>query len=185
MMLKMNQKTLLVILAIITLSISFPYNLKAGDDSPKPVEGEIGAGFSIAPKAKAGMRISAEVRWNLPESRFDIGLQAENGSIFFNERMEDVRFNLIASAFADYNFRTSGKSTPFIGVGAGYFMADSSTYVRDNPLNDSIHGLAVTPRIGIELLHHLRLTAHYRITMNHGMSHLGISLGWAFGGGPR
>lgn len=173
------------ILITMILTSCFFNDLKAGNDRPKAIEVEISAGFALAPEAKAGMHVMAEARWNLPGCRFDIGLQAANGGIFFKERQEDVRFNLITSIFADYNFKTSGKLTPFAGLGAGYFMAESAILLQDSPSSATIHGPAITPRIGIELLHHLRITAHYRLTLKQDMSHWGISLGWSFGGGPR
>lgn len=183
---KRMKKHIHTIYTVMLLAASGFTDLNAsGNQNCKALEAEIGAGFSMAHEAKPGLHVLAEIRWNLPAVQFDLGLQAANGGIFFKERHEDVKFNLVASVFADYNFKTSGKLTPFAGLGAGYFIADSARLLQNATSSAIIHGTAITPRIGIELLHHLRITAHYRVTLRKDMSHLGISLGWSFGGGPR
>lgn len=159
----------------------------AADEYPvKSFELEValGATFPIdkyVGNNQLGPALSLEGRYNFNQVPFDLGLEIYMGSTA--RRFEDSNLsNRIASVslFSDYNFMRGSKIFPFIGVGIGYASCD----VVQGSYGDDAKKVLVTPRLGVELFRHLRLTCYSRLCMK-GYNNFGVSVGYAFGGGHR
>ena len=69
---------------------------------------------------------------------------------------------------------------PFVGVGIGDVKCD---VIQGSEGREGM-SLMVVPRVGVELWNHLRLTADLRLARK-GYNTVGISIGYAFGGGRK
>ena len=121
--------------------------------------------------------ISIEARYNF-KSQWDIGLR-ECIDYCFTLGGGDcpISYDIVA----DYNFRQGENISFFIGAGLGYTISD-----HYNPFNygyDRYSTFHFMPRVGMELLNRVRLTAYYN-TYNHDdeAGGLGLSAGFVFGG---
>ena len=117
-----------------------------------------------------------EIRWNM-DKPFDIGLELYAGFAARYGQGEDLSHNLKAiSVFTDYNFQRGQTVSPFVGIGLGCAEGNNNGYV------DS--AILFTPRVGLELWRHLRLTFDARIARK-GYNTIGLSVGYVFGGGLK
>ena len=87
---------------------------------------------------------------------------------------------LSLSAFSDYNFRRGKKFSPFIGIGIGI----ASCKVVQGYYGDDAVKAIFTPRLGVEILNHFRITAYSRLGYR-GYNNIGVSVGYAFGAGKK
>lgn len=163
------------------------------------MEYELGLGINQAGKynggaAKTGMQIFFETRMNFTGTPYDVGAQAMFG--YFDRKADDkgvstnIRHRITLSVTGDYNLRRWRRVAPFVGVGVGYANVET-TFTRpkgspdrwlDTSLSDQ--SVVISPRIGVELFSHLRITAEYRI-MKKEYSFFGINIGGVFGGGQK
>lgn len=165
------------------------------------IEGEIGGGISFGAdkldfdKSLLGATFYAEARYNMQRLPLDVGMQV-GGTIFHREsiaagRLKFKSWNVMA--VTDYNFRRYKKISLFAGVGLGYASLENSAPIAFDDTQPNWGGFSTgskrgsfcfMPRIGIELLHHLRVTFDYKL-QEKANRHFGLSLGVVLGGGNR
>lgn len=161
------------------------------------VEGElnVGLGTSVGNfqdgKHRIGPDLGLELRYNIPQSKFDVGLLANlTTSVFdFDSRPGfDGQWDLTQSnrsvnlmLVGDYNFNQGSRVNPYVGLGLGASFYD---VVEDKVYPQSGTGFIFRPRVGIELFHHLRIGAFLSVIRT-GYTNFGISIGGVIGGRPR
>ena len=84
----------------------------------------------------------------------------------------------------DYNFNLGKKVSPFGGMGLGLNMYNIIVGSYDNDRTDGTTGIGVMPRAGIELGRHLRFTLNAHLGKRI-YNTVGLSVGYAFGGGAK
>lgn len=146
-----------------------------------------------------------EQRINIAHGPFDeaINLNRVVMKKVVNNVMYDSRLWGL-TVFGDYNFCRGRKITPFAGLGFGMATANVNCsmptgkalelgVVSQEDIADSFPDLVDTgalhnntavmvPRIGVEFINRIRLTAEYRV-MKKQYSYFGMNLGVVFGGG--
>lgn len=153
-------------------------------NSVKPFEVEISVGgtYGIGKyvgENQFGPAFAIEGRYNFPQTPMDLGLEIYGGST--TRKYEDSNLSnriLSLTTYSDYNFMRGKKFSPFIGVGVGIA---SCKVVQGYYGNDAVKAV-FTPRIGIEIFNHFRVTAYSKLGYR-GYNNWGISVGYAFGGG--
>lgn len=169
------------------LGSSFPlsYDLYYANDMPGDV-------MSV----KGGLYYQFGVRVNIPGKAYSAGIQyamAEHHKEVGDLCEHSTQMNL--QAFFDYNFRQGRTVNPFVGVGAGYADVQYplvSRYHRKNsegvhylPFIDKRYGaLCLTPRAGVELLGHLRITVAATYVDQYA-SYAVVAVSGVFGGGRK
>lgn len=165
-------------------------------------EGEIGVGLVngvnsfVLDDCSVGPRIYGELRYNFHTLPIDVGLQA-SGSFFHREadsqaeRLKSKSFNVMA--VADYNFFRGRTISLFAGVGVGLGVLEMSYPISIKESNAHWAGYSTgegknkpcfSPRIGVELFNHLRLSVHY-VVEERANNHIGFSIGGVIGGGRK
>lgn len=161
--------------------------MSAQDVTPvKPFEFEISIGGTYAIDKYVGEKLigpafALEGRYNFPQNPMDLGLEIYGGSTA--RKYEDSNLSnriLSISLYSDYNFRRGKKFSPFFGIGVG--MA-SCKVVQGYYGNDALKAI-FTPRLGLEILNHLRITAYSKLGYK-GYNNFGVSVGYVFGGGRK
>ncbi|MCF0198972.1 MAG: hypothetical protein HUK02_06570 [Bacteroidaceae bacterium] len=95
----------------------------------------------------------------------------------------------------DWNFKQGHKFNPFAGLGVGlahHHIKDAKLkdelkeYVHDVKYfkNDGVNSVIFSPRLGVELFRHCRLTATVRISKKY-FNSLQLTAGATFGGRPK
>lgn len=151
---------------------SFEFEMKVG--TTYPIDDFVGS-------KRLGVQLGLEGRWNIKKSPFDIGAEAYMGNAirhYLEEKMSLRYFSF--SAFGDYNYHRGYKVSPFIGMGVGLASCNNikGSYGEEGT------SLLFTPRVGMELFNHLRLTFDARIGRK-GYNTVGLSIGYVFGGGLK
>lgn len=193
------KKYVILLLAIFCLSHG-----KAQDKSTYSIgsiEGEIGAGVAFGTnklgfdKINPGAAFYAEVRHNFKKLPFDVGVHVA-GTIFHREsdkagQLKFKSWNVLA--VTDYNFMQKSKVSFFAGVGVGYASLENSAPIVFDDSQTNWAGFSTgkkngsfcfMPRVGVELFHHLRITAAYKLAEK-ANSHFDLTIGVVFGGGIR
>ena len=154
-------------------------------DTPlKPFEFEISVGGTYGidryvGKRQIGPAFALEGRYNFYNNPIDIGMELYGGSTARNYEGANLSNRILSlSVFSDYNFRKGKKFSPFIGMGIGIA---SCKVVQGYYGNDAVKAL-FTPRLGVEILNHFRITAYSKLGYR-GYNNIGVSVGYAFGGG--
>jgi opacity protein-like surface antigen len=162
----------------------------------QPIEG--GLNFGITPAInklyggtpKVGLFIGFELRYNIPNTNFDFGVYGdikdmahrynvvgEEDGVAYSDRF-DVISNVNSYGFvAHYNFGQGKKINPFVGLGLGLTHCQwDGEYMGTT--------LATTPRFGVELFHHLRISFQFEFnSMDYNSA--SISVGFVIGGRPK
>lgn len=176
----------------------FASKAQLGAQAKYSVEVEVGAqgvlGSKVTyQKVNPGFGLYVEGRLNLPNTGFDVGFHASTSSIARTEDSYsyDTKLYPLLLFVSDYNFMISGKVTPFAGIGIGacdcwYDYLETDGF-RESPYVSSVDSFhfAVSPRIGVELFKHLRLSVDYTYTGNRLSNFMRFNLGVVFGGGGR
>lgn len=193
------KKYVILIFAIFCLS-----SVEAQDKSAYSVgniEGEIGAGVVFGTdklgfdKINPGAVFYAEIRHNFRKLPLDAGIQVA-GTIFHREsdnagQLKFKSWSLMA--ITDYNFLQKSRVSFFAGAGVGYTSSEHSAPVVFDDSQPNWGGFSTgekrgsfcfMPRVGVELFHHLRVTAAYKLA-DKANSHFDLTVGVAFGGGLR
>lgn len=137
------------------------------------------------------MTLGLELRYNTEELPWDCGvfLQLDGASRHYDipERPDGYRLQtnrtLAYGITGDYNFRQGYRVNPFVGIGIGcgsYDQVGNSLYQNVTPATTFVF----MPRAGVELFHHLRLTAHCMI-VRRGFHTAAIAIGVVIGGRPK
>ena len=164
-------------------------------------EGEIGGGISFGAdklnfdKNKLGATFYTEARYNMQRVPLDVGVQV-GGTIFHRESVNagQLKFKTWnVMAVTDYNLQRHKKISFFAGIGLGYASLDHSAPITFDDSQPNWGGFSTgtktgsfcfMPRIGVEVLHHLRVTIDYKF-QEKANRHFGLTLGVVFGGGRR
>lgn len=152
-------------------------------NSVKPFEVEISIGGTYGidkyvGENQVGPAFAIEGRYNFPQNPMDLGLEIYGGST--TRKYEDSNLSnriLSLTTYSDYNFMRGKKFSPFIGAGVGIA---SCKVVQGYYGSDAVKAI-FTPRIGIEMFNHFRITAYSKLGYR-GYNNWGISVGYAFGG---
>ena len=184
------------ILITLLLLLVITANLCAQDyNNVRLLEFEIGMGINQGSKymgfqAERGYHILMETRLNIRETPFSVGLQTSFATYFINN-VYNYDFHIMPRMtilYVDYNYRKWEKISLFGGIGLGHAQV-INRYESNDPNywdRDSIYDYfySLSPRIGAEFFHRLRLTIDYKI-ISKDYSYLGTHLGLVLGGGQR
>lgn len=146
--------------------------------------------------AQLGPAVGAEVRYNLEDSPFSLGAKIDltvackdiseknivNMQKQSNELKEMGYRTINLSVLGDYNFRQGRNINPFVGVGLGLGIqhrGEDAVYEHEGH-----SAMTLTPRVGVELFRHIRVTCTATITKSD-YSNIGLTLGYVFGGGKK
>ena len=158
-------------------------------------EGGLNIGMSVpilpyhhgTPECGASIGISG--RYNFPYSEWSVGLDMQintmkrkfdinnNGNSFQAHNNNRATYFL---ATANYNFEQGKKLNPYVGAGIGFSV--------NNPLDcyyDSSNStdFCFSPRIGVELLYHIRIAAGFIFTRKPSSGFF-TTIGFVIGGRP-
>jgi opacity protein-like surface antigen len=164
----------------------------------RPFEFEAGFGItqgqaSAGEKATVGLSLAMELRYNIPNTPFDLGLRGSLGaydrdhSLIDNHIWNQHIMPRSVTLYADYNHGRNKNVSLFGGLGLGYthvinqLQTDDPNFWDKDTLRENY--FAVSPRIGVEFFHRLRLTVDYRLMSKYSFG--GISIGFVFGGGVK
>ena len=135
---------------------------------------------------KIGPMMGVDFRYNFENTPWDCGayLEIGTGKWDFYKNGSDYYQNNRTTVFglsSHYNFRQGTLVNPYAGLGLGIALND----VVGQRLYPSKHySLAVSPRIGVELLRHIRVGCQAEITRQ-GFLAVALTVGVAFGGGKK
>ncbi len=155
-------------------------------------EGEVGAGglFEAGAgepgRSVPGFSVFVEGRHNFRNSTMSIGLQGSFGQWDrknialddagpgpHNERLKP----LMLTIYGDYNLRRWKSVSLFAGGGVG------GAYFTDRTVLSNYY-ILLSPRIGAELWHRLRVTVDLKTTISD-YTFFGVNVGYVFGGGLK
>lgn len=185
-------KKLILVVALVIAGMLQSY---AQNRDVKPFELEVAIGFTTAGEGSShwiyskrdnrdGPFFLIEPRFNIPNSSFDVSAQLSFGA--FRAQHGYVGYDLsnftTIAAYSNYNFKEWKHASLFAGCGLGY-----GNYKMHKEFIPSSYksSLFFAPRVGIEVLNHLRLTIDYKLMQHKYLSNLNITLGVAFGGGKK
>ena len=178
------KKSIVLLLALILI----PTIMRAETPNVQPLEGGLSIGYA-APLAsfhggnsKGGATFEGELRYNFPESKFDAGMFLQFDAVM-REYPKDTQTNraLLYGLSSHYNFRQGKKVNPFVGIGLACSFNDA---VNEVYYESNRYGFAINPRFGVELWHHLRITAGFQFTRKSSHS-FNLAVGFVIGGRPR
>lgn len=133
---------------------------------------------------RLGPQLGMEARWNLKRVPMDIGAEVYVGSAVRESEGWDMSNRTAAlSAVADYNFSRGRGVSTFVGMGVGLLSRYDVIEGNYGKEGSKVLG-CITPRAGVELWRHLRLTLEHRFCID-GYSTVGLSVGYVFGGGIK
>lgn len=173
--------------AISSLFMIIGTNASAQEFLPvKPFEFEISIGGTYGMdkyvgKKQIGPAFAFEGRYNFPQIPMDLGLELYAGSTARKYEEANLSNRILSlSVYSDYNFRRGKKFSPFIGIGVGV----ASYKVVQGFYGDDAVKAIFTPRLGVEILNHFRITVYSKLGYK-GYNNFGLSVGYAFGGGRK
>lgn len=141
-------------------------------------------------KETAGLNLGVEIRKYLPESPLSVGVDIfcstaarkrtdPDGDSHNSQRMAGI------AAVVDYNTQRHGPASFFAGAGVGLVQRNTIRSGIDNGIGICpTYAPVVSPRVGVELWNHLRLTAEARITQRD-YNVLAFRIGYSFGKSKR
>lgn len=159
-------------------------------------EGGLNVGFCVPVEsyrdgtAKLGQVLGIAGRYNIPYSEWSIGLEVQINCMRRDFHLIDNAGNSFKTdnnnrtttiaAVADYNFKQGCKVNPYVGLGLGiaYNQAITSYYNINTSTN-----LLISPRIGVELFHHLRIGAGFMVSRK-AYNGFFATVGFVIGGRP-
>lgn len=151
-------------------------------DQPRRVqnfEGGLKVGFGVPFDAFEGWKpafnfgeVGAEVRYNFKNTGWDAGLLVllQNHPWITDTGEHYSEGNCAVMLVGDYNFRQGRKINPYAGLGLGWDIND--------------HLMVAAPRIGVEIVHHIRIETTFYISSRFGSMFM-VSAGFAIGGRPK
>lgn len=179
--------------SILVMLLALSVTAKAQDKDVQRLEFEFGAGLTLpvgayhGGSAQVGAALGLEGRYNIKGTPWDCGLMLELTTArrgFESTATNDIWQSNRTLAFAAtgaYNFQQGSNVNPFAGVAIGIAGND---VVGDDVYPSKGTSIFFSPRIGVELLHHLRLTVSSNISRK-GYNNMQISLGLVIGGRPK
>ncbi len=156
------------------------YEVEASGGLSMPIGGYHGG------DAKAGAAIGISLRHNFEDSPWDCGatvqldcanrdFRKDGSSNYQNNRTTTI------GIMGGYNFRQGHKVNPFASMTVGVAMND---VVSDRHYPSKGTSMAIIPKVGVELWHHVRANAYCQISRK-GYNSFGLSLGLIIGGRPK
>lgn len=140
---------------------------------------------------QASMSFGLELRYNTEEQPWDCGvfLQLDAAVRHYDMPNKPGGYWLQTNrtwaygVTGDYNFRQGYRVNPFVGIGIG---AASIDQVGDSKYwnVEAESSFVLMPRAGVELFHHIRLTAHCMI-VRRGFHTAALTIGFVIGGRPK
>lgn len=140
---------------------------------------------------QASMSFGLELRYNTEELHWDCGafLQLDAAVRHYDMPNKPGGYWLQTNrtwaygVTGDYNFRQGYRVNPFVGIGIG---AASIDQVGDSKYwnVEAESSFVLMPRAGVELFHHIRLTAHCMI-VRRGFHTAALTIGFVIGGIPK
>lgn len=146
------------------------------------VGGSYGLGKYVGTN-RIGPALALEGRYNFKAFPADLGLELFFGSTLRSFQNRDLS-NRIASVsiLGDYNFYRGQTFSPFVGFGIGMASCD----VVVGTFGEEGGRFLCTPRVGVEICRHFRLTCYSRLCVHmKGYNQVGFSLGYVLGGGLK
>ena len=189
-------------IVLLLLAVALCSTARAQTVEVRRFEAEIGVGLvNGASKLSldgcdAGPLLYAEVRYNLRALPIDVGVQLS--SSYFHrkadgqaDRLQTRSSNIMA--VADYNLFRGRRVSLFAGVGVGCGVLELTAPLAITHPDERWSGyttgdgkskLCLSPRFGVELFNHLRLTLFY-MGEERANNHFGLSIGGVIGGGRK
>lgn len=156
-----------------------------GSAEPLPVqriEGEIRAGMGLpfdnkyyGNKSYGALNVGLELRYNFKNTGWDCGVIAQivNNGYESEEPGPSISHSYWGLSFCgNFNFRQGHRINPFAGLALGTALTDDGSLVL------------VSPRVGVEFLHHIRISAELNISRRY-YNNACLTLGIVFGGRPK
>ncbi|MDE7179572.1 MAG: hypothetical protein K2N88_00010 [Muribaculaceae bacterium] len=196
----MSNKTNVIITIILSILAWWPSEASAESQVVQMMEGEIRAGFTtplgsygghglMPGHGEIGFTFGLEGRYNIKGTPWDCGIALDLSGAYW--RFDNVYGNgseirqtnrtLGFAAVGDYNFRQGKKVNPFAGVELGVAYNDVVGIVYRPSGGTS---MLFAPRIGVELVHHIRLMARLNICRK-GYNNFALTIGFVIGGRPK
>jgi len=161
-------------------------------------EFEIGGDMIIGNKCeylsiKPGFEFNLEGRFNLNSSPFDVGLQFALGQFYRTDDVNSYGVRYFPSMIfaCDYNFRISKVIAPYGGLGIGlsrssYDVLEYSEWTGEDIISQVPDTrFVIYPRIGIELIEHIRVNMGYKCYLDKYHNTFLFGIGFVFGGGSK
>lgn len=159
------------------------------------MEGEIRGGLTTplgdyhTGKPQIGASLGLEGRYNFKGTLWDCGLMLDLSTAcrgyehLYNDDYDRWQSNrtLALAMTGNYNFRQGSKINPFIGTAIGVAFND---VVGDKYFPSMGTSMLFSPRVGVELFYHLRISTQYNICRK-GYNNLSLTLGLTLGGRPK
>ena len=175
----MNRKLLVALALTITMGAAAQNEVKTFE-----IEGKVGATYPTQKyfgDKRVGPSLGLEARWNLRQLPIDVGAEIYAGSALRRYQGDDQSNRIFSlSVVGHYNFMRGTRVSPFVGLGLGTGSCDVVEGCKDNEGGAFI----VSPRVGVELFHHLRLSFDARFARK-GYNTVGITIGGVIGGGRK
>lgn len=140
---------------------------------------------------QASMSFGLELRYNTEEQPWDCGvfLQLDGANRHFdipnhtNGYWHQTNRTWAYGITGDYNFRQEYRVNPFVGIGVGTASIDQVGSLDCHTVSAE-NAFVFMPRAGVELFHHIRLTAHCMI-VRRGFHTTALTIGFVIGGRPK
>lgn len=180
---------------ITALTLSALSPLRAQTTMVRPIEFEMHVGATCPlggmhdTDKKTGPALGVELRYNFKDSPFDVGLALDITTARYGWRPDEYdRSQSNRTAFlgttVDYNFHQGGKVNPFVGMGIGVGLHDALVDVIEETNDGTATFPTVSPRVGVELWRHLRLTLAANLSCKY-YNNLSLTVGYVIGGGKK
>ena len=163
-------------------------NANAQNSYDRPVkafefEPFVGVTYGLA--GNVGSHLVGEARYNLNCLPVDVGTQLYMGSAVSKFAGSTLSFRTFSfMSVCDYNFLLGEKVSPFVGIGLGLNSYDIVLGNYPDDKTDHTMGVGLMPRVGVELFRHVRVTLNAHIGKAK-YNTIGLSVGYAFGGGAK
>ncbi len=140
-------------------------------------------------KGQFGPVLSLSARYNIPSTNYSVGLELQSNNIHRHfaidtpngiDRVENNNHSGFLVITTDYNFYQGKKVNPFVGAGIG--ISDNRTI--DSYYDTESVNFIFVPRVGVELLYHIRVTCGFTVTRK-GYNGFYTTLGFVIGGRPK
>lgn len=140
---------------------------------------------------QVSMSFGLELRYNTEELHWDCGafLQLDGAMRYFDMPnlpggyWQQTNRTWAYGITGDYNFRQGYRVNPFVGMGVGIASLDQEGDSKYKNIT-STETFVFMPRAGVELFHHIRLTAHCMI-VRRGFHTAALTIGFVIGGRPK
>lgn len=184
-----------LVILLIGIYVTSIMQIRAESPSVQMMEAEIRTGLTTplggyhTGKAQVSGTLGIEGRYNFKGTPWDCGLMLDLSTArrgyeqLYNDGYDRWQNNrsLALAATSEYNFRQGTKVNPFAGAAMGIAFND---VVGDKYFPSKGTSMIFAPRVGVELLYHIRLMAQFNICRK-GYNNFSLTLGFVIGGRPK